>query len=252
METSAPQYDVNENDNSQPELISAKYIDVTKPLSKMSEMVHKTMTEFAQRYQEYAEDICARMKQAAEAQYKHGFVRKPELRHQYGMLFNHHGYVVSGLKNLELFLSIELPKIMDIQHTPPPFPDCDNWAVAPPSRDNGYITSLGFSTGPSAIRQMENRNMTRFLSEAAHTVVGTQYKHKYQKLLERIDAIKHNIMYKIEKVMPRLLPNEWAVMYGKETMTENNRVKRVIPLGLILFWCKCSRRFDHERYKHME
>ena len=149
------------------------------------------------------------------------------------MLFNHHGYVVSGLKNLELFLSIELPKIMDIQHTPPPFPDCDNWAVAPPSREDGYITSLGFSTGPSAMRQMENRNMTRFLSEAAHTVVCTQYKHKYQKLLERIDATKCNIMYKIEKVMPRLLPNERAVIYGKETITENNRVKQAIPLGLI-------------------
>ena len=40
-------------------------------------------------------------------------------------------------------------------------------------------------------------------------------------------------MYKIEKVMVCLLPNEWAVLYGKETMTENNRVKCAIPLGLI-------------------
>ena len=94
--------------------------------------------------------------------YSVGFVREPELRHQYSMLFNHHGYVVSGLKNLELFLSIELPKITDIQHTPPPFPNCNIWAVAPPSREDRYITSLGFSTGPSVMRQMENKNMTRF------------------------------------------------------------------------------------------
>ena len=84
------------------------------------------MKEFARRFDAYAEDIQSRMKRAMERQYPYGFVRKPELRHQYGMLFNHHGYVISGLKNLELFLSIVLPKITDIQHTPPPFPDCDN------------------------------------------------------------------------------------------------------------------------------
>ena len=110
------------------------------------------------------------------------------------MLFNHNWYVVSGLKNLELFLLIELPKITDIQHTPPPFPSCDNWAVAPPSRQDGYLTMLGFSTSSGPMRQMENRNMTRFLEEAVHTVVCTQYKYKYRKLLERIDAIKCNIM----------------------------------------------------------
>ena len=168
-----------------------------------------------------------------ELQYPYGFVRKPELRHQYGMLFNHHGYVMSGLKNLELFLSIELPKITDIQHMPPPFPNCDNWAIALPSRKDGYITSLGFSTGPGVMRQMENKKMTKFLEEAMHTVVCRQYKYKYRKLLERIDAIKHNITYKIKKVMPRLLPNEWAVLYGKETMIKNNRVKCAIPLGLM-------------------
>ena len=75
--------------------------------------------------------------------------------------------------------------------------------------------------------------MTKFLEEAVHTVVCTQYKYKYRKLLERIDMIKRNIMYQIKKVMWYLLPNERAVLYGKETMTENHRVKQAIPLGLI-------------------
>ena len=48
------------------------------------------------------------------------------------------------------------------------------------------------------MRQMENKNMTKFLEEAVHTVVCTQYKYKYRKLLERIDAIKRNIMHQIE------------------------------------------------------
>ena len=51
------------------------------------------------------------------------------IRHQYGMLFNHQGQVISGLKNMDLFLSIDLPKVEDIAHVPPSFPDCDNWAT---------------------------------------------------------------------------------------------------------------------------
>ena len=54
----------------------------------------------------------------ATAKRDYGFVRKPELQHQYGMLFNHHGQVISGLKNMDLFLSIDLPKIEDIAHVP--------------------------------------------------------------------------------------------------------------------------------------
>ena len=118
METPVPHYDMNETEEIQPKIILAEYIDVRKPLAKISQMVHNTMQEFARRYEEYAEHVRARMKQAMEMQYPHGFMRKPELRHQYGMLFNHRRYVISGLKNLELFLSIELPKITDIQHTP--------------------------------------------------------------------------------------------------------------------------------------
>ena len=30
---------------------------------------------------------------------------------------------------MDLILSIDLPKVEDIAHVPPPFPDCDNWAA---------------------------------------------------------------------------------------------------------------------------
>ena len=33
--------------------------------------------------------------------------------------------------------------------------------------------------------------------------------------------------------MPRLLPNEKALVYGKETLVEHIREKRAIPIGLI-------------------
>ena len=56
---------------------------------------------------------------------------------------------------------------------------------------------------------------------------------KYANLLRRIDTIKRNITYNIENVMPRLMPNENAIMYSKETRSDATRYKRAIPLDLI-------------------
>ena len=78
-----------------------------------------------------------------------------------------------------------------------------------------------------------NTNTSEYLAEAIHITVCNQYKTNYIKLLERIETIKRNITYKIEKVMPRLMPNENAILYGKETLSDASRQKRVIPLGLI-------------------
>ena len=93
----------------------------------------------------YTADITEHIKRATTSTADYGFVRKPELRHQYGMLLNHHGQVISGLKNMDLFLSIDLPKVEDIAHVPPPFLECDNWAT--PHRTNRnqhvYYSSFG-------------------------------------------------------------------------------------------------------------
>ena len=164
-----------------------------------------------------------------------GFVRKPELLHQYGMLFNHHGQVISGLKNMDLFLSIDLPKVEDIAHVPPPFQDWDNWAAPHKSNCNQhvYYSSLGFGKDNHGPMTGLNTNTSEYLAEAIHITVCNQYKNKYIKLLKQIETIKLNITYKIEKVMPRLMPNENAIIYGKETQSDGSRQKRAIPLGLI-------------------
>ena len=39
VETLVPQYEVNETETIQPEIILAEYIDVRKPLAKLSQMV---------------------------------------------------------------------------------------------------------------------------------------------------------------------------------------------------------------------
>ena len=64
-----------------------------------------------------------------------------------------------------------------------------------------------------------------FLNEAVHHKVCIQYQTKYNNLIEHICTIKRDIEYKIKYVMPRLLPNEKASIYGKETETEHIRLK---------------------------
>ena len=142
--------------------------------------------------QKYARDIKNQVKRATSAMADYRFVCKLELRHQNGMLFNHHGQVISGLKNMDLFLSIDLPKVEDIEHVPPPFPDCDNWAA--PHRTNCnqhvYYSALGFGKNNHGPMTTLNTNTSKYLPEAIQIMVCNQYKHKYVKLLERIDKIK--------------------------------------------------------------
>ena len=57
-----PQYNLTETEEIQPEIILAEYIDVRQPLAKMSQMVRNTMTDFAQKFQEYADDVKERVK----------------------------------------------------------------------------------------------------------------------------------------------------------------------------------------------
>ena len=218
----------------EPDIIRATDILIEERISKISTMMRKSVSDFHAQMKQYTTELTERIKRATtKADY--GFVRKPELRHQYRMLFNHHGQVISGLKNMDLFLSIDLPKVEDIAHVPPPFPECDNWAAPHKSNRNQhvYYSSLGFGRNNRGPMTELNTNTSEYLAEAIHITVCNQYKNKYIKLLERIETIKRNITYKIEKVMPRLMPNENAIIYGKETQSDASRQKRAIPLGLI-------------------
>ena len=156
--------------------------------------------------------------------------RKPELQHQYGMLFNHQGYVMPGLQSLQLFLAIDLLKIEDLYHEQPEFPNCSMWAAPDPFYKNYYSTK-GSRVKWTAYKEI-NESLS-FLNEAVHYKVCIQYQSKYNNLLSQIRTIKNDIEYKIKHVMPRLLPNEKALVYGKEMLAEHIREKRTIPIGLI-------------------
>ena len=102
----------------EPNIIHATDILIEERISTLSMMVRKSVRDFHAQMKKYTTELTERIKRATtKADY--GFVRKPELRHQYGMLFNHHGQAISGLKNMDLFLSIDLPKVEDIAHVPP-------------------------------------------------------------------------------------------------------------------------------------
>ena len=218
-----------------PNIIQVTHIDIEERIDVLATMVQKSVRDFQDHMKRYMAEVTKRVKQAAQGTKDYGFVRKLELRHQYGMLFNHHGQVISGLKNMDLFLSIDLPKVEDIQHVPPPFPDCDNWAT--PHRTNRnqhvYYSALGFGKNNHGPMTELNTNTSAYFAEAIHITVCNQYKKKYTKLLDRIATIKQNITYKIEKVMPRLMPNKNAIIYSKETDSASIRQKWAIPLGLI-------------------
>ena len=175
----------------EPDIICAMDILNEQRISKISTMVRKSVSDFHAELKQYTTKLTERIKRAtAKADY--GFVRKPELQHQYGMLFNHHGQVISGLKNMDLFLSIDLPKVEDILHVQPPFPDCDNWAAPHKSNCNHhvYYSSLGFGKDNHGPMTELNSNTSTYLAEAIHIMVCNQYKTKYIKLLERIEMIK--------------------------------------------------------------
>ena len=93
-----------------------------------------------------------------------------------------------------------------------------------------------------------NTNTIEYLAETIHITVCNQYKNKYTKLIDRIVTIKQNITYKIEKVMPKLMPNENAIIYSKETESEQIKTKTGNPFGINFHRGQCYWRSDNERH----
>ena len=136
-----------------------------------------------------------------------------------------------GLQSLQLFLAIDLPKIEDLYHEPPAFPNCKNWAVPLWENRNYYGTGGEYYIKWTVYKEL-NESIS-FLNKAVHHKVCIQYQTKYNNLLSHICTIKDDIEYKMKHVMPQLLPNEKALIYGKETKADHERQKHAIPIVLI-------------------
>ena len=175
-------------------------------MNTVIQSLERDIEGFATQLKRQIDNTIQRAKRAVRKENELKLPLKPELRHQYGMLFNHHGYMMPGLQSLQLFLAIDLPWIKDLQHDPPPFPNCTNWATPQPANMQYYGTMGEAYVKWTAYREM-NETLD-FLDEVIHHKVCIQYQAKCNNLLRQIHKVKEDIVYKIQKVMPRLLPNE--------------------------------------------
>ena len=128
-------------------------------------------------------------------------------------------------------MAVDLPKIEDLYHKPPEFRNCSMWAAPDPFYKNYYSTKGSYYIKRTAYKEI-NKSLS-FLNEAVHHKVCIQYQSKYNNLLSQIRTIKNDTEYKIKHVMPRLLPNEKALVYGKKRLAKHIREKCAIPIGLI-------------------
>ena len=147
------------------ELIQADEIKVEPAVNDIIQQMEDDIQQFREHMHQYTTDLENRMKRGTK---KHllKMPKKLELRHQYGMLFNHHGYVMAGLQSLLLFLAIDLPKIEDILHDPPAFPNCTDWAT-PSMRKLQYYKTMG-SAYVKWTAYRELNESYKFLDESIH------------------------------------------------------------------------------------
>ena len=69
-----------------PNIVQATHIDIEEWITALATMVRKSVREFQDHMRKYTAEVTKHIKRAAQATQDYGFIRKPELRHQYGML----------------------------------------------------------------------------------------------------------------------------------------------------------------------
>ena len=100
-------YNVGDTNDSN-DILQVEEIKVHLAINDVIQQMETDMAKFGENLERYKKNLENRLKHKA----KKTFMKLPqklELRHQYGMLFNHHGYVMAGLQSLQLFLAIDLP-----------------------------------------------------------------------------------------------------------------------------------------------
>ena len=56
-----------------------------------------------------------------------GFIFKPVVRPEYGMIYQHKGMLLQNLHHRYLYILIRLPHLLDLEQKIPSFPNCDNY-----------------------------------------------------------------------------------------------------------------------------
>ena len=83
----------------EPEIISAESVEVVPKLNRLIQSMEEDIEQFKNDFQKKIDETILRVRRSTQDELK--MPQKPELRHQYGMLFNHQGYVMLGLQSLQ-------------------------------------------------------------------------------------------------------------------------------------------------------
>ena len=146
---------------------------------------------------------------------------------EYGVLFQDHGYLMSGLKKAFLFVTVDIPKKRHIAQMQLDLPDCDEWAERNLRHWQGH-----------------QRNVPE-IKELIHQKVCGDVHQTFHRLKTDIDEAWRNLTYQVEHQIPSFVPNPIVhTTYGDAVNLNNgekwysshkpSRLKRVVPVGLIL------------------
>ena len=80
-----------------------------------------------------------------------GFIPKPVAQPEYGTVYQHQGMLLQNLHRCYLYIVIRLPKLKDLEHRIPTFPNCDNYSIQKSS--NPSLTSDNIKLNDSALHQ---------------------------------------------------------------------------------------------------
>ena len=75
-------------------------MEVAPKLNRLIQSMEEDIQQFKNDFQKKIDETILRVHRSTQDELK--MPRKPELRHQYSMLFNHQGYVMLGLQSLQL------------------------------------------------------------------------------------------------------------------------------------------------------
>ena len=146
---------------------------------------------------------------------------------EYGVLFQDHGYLMSGLKKAFLFITVDIPKKRHIKEINLDLPDCADWA------ERNLRHWQGTQINVPEIREL------------IHQQVCGDMQRTFRELKNDIDEAWQNLTHQIEQQIPSFVPNPIIhTTYGDAVMLNNgekwyskhkpDRMKRAVPIGLIL------------------
>ena len=108
---------------------------------------------------------------------------------EYGVLFQDHGYLMSGLKKSFLFITVDIPKKRHIQKMRLNLPDCAEWA------ERNLRNWQGHQRDVPEIREL------------IHQKVCGDVHRTFRELKADIDEAWRNLTHQVEHQIPSFVPN---------------------------------------------